>query len=387
MLIAQLDSVDAKLLAQACADRMPEGNIDFKRDLPAKDDRGRAEFLKDVCAFANADGGDLVYGLHDEDGRAKEVTPIRSEPADAALRRLGQLADAGIEPRVPGLRFHSVEFDGGYVLVVRVPASYDAPHGFPSGSGRRFVIRRGTHTADLTYSELRSAFDRTASLAERARRFRDVRVAQIADRHVPIAMPDGPFMAFHCIPIAAVADRVRIPLATVAFDDFSALAGEDWGGCTSKFNFDGKLVHSGPPPHPAWVQVFRSGSLEFARTAKAIMVDEPLIPSTVVARFARDSAAKALSACKKWGIAGPAVMGLALVNLTSFRLALGRRYASTYSTESDRDRYVLPVEWVEQLDGANADDIVRPILDVLWQSYGQSRCREYDETGAWNPQR
>jgi hypothetical protein len=386
MLVSRLDRVDSSFLAQVCADRMPEGSVDFKRELPAKDDRGKAEFQKDVCAFANAEGGDLVYGVVDEDGRAKEMSPIYSEASDAACRRLGQLADSGIEPRISGLRFRPVEVPGGFVLVVRVPPSFDAPHSFPSGSGRRFVVRRGTHTSDLTYQELRSAFDRTGSLAERARRFREVRTDEIAARLVSIAMVDGPFMAFHCVPIAAIAGRAGIDLMAIGFDDFSALSGADWGGCSSRFNFDGKLVYSGQPPHPAWVQVFRSGSLEFARTAKVLMADEPLIPSTVVARFARESAMKALDACRKWNVTGPAVMGLSLVGLSGYRLALGRRYMSMYSTESDRDRYVLPVEWIERMDIAEADDFVRPMLDVFWQAYGQSRCMEYDETGSWKPQ-
>ena len=70
MLTAELDRIDEALLHQICEDRVREGQVDFKKELPSKDERGKAEFLKDVCAFANADGGDLVYGVLDEDGRA-----------------------------------------------------------------------------------------------------------------------------------------------------------------------------------------------------------------------------------------------------------------------------------------------------------------------------
>lgn len=34
-----------------------------------------------VCAFANADGGDLVYGIEDDSGVAKSLMPITAELA------------------------------------------------------------------------------------------------------------------------------------------------------------------------------------------------------------------------------------------------------------------------------------------------------------------
>jgi hypothetical protein len=73
----RLDQIDDKLLTELCSDNCPEAQVlEFKRALPDRSDKGHAEFLKDVCAFANADGGDLVYGIAEKDARASSLAPI-----------------------------------------------------------------------------------------------------------------------------------------------------------------------------------------------------------------------------------------------------------------------------------------------------------------------
>ena len=181
-MLGPLDQLDAGQLQQICAQQWQESQtLDFKSQLPTPDSRGRQEFMKDVCAMANAEGGDLVYGVSESNGAADCVVPIVSTNVDAEMRRLNQLF-AGIEPRVQGVRFKRVDVGNGFVLVVRVPFSFDGPHRFSVNNASRFVMRNGTHTSDLTYDQLRSASDRSATLSERARRFRIDRLSMIERR-------------------------------------------------------------------------------------------------------------------------------------------------------------------------------------------------------------
>jgi predicted HTH transcriptional regulator len=202
LLLQKLEDIDADFLRQLCDDKCPESaSLDFKRELPRsskkeEEDKDKQELLKDVCAFANTDGGDLVYGISDKDGAAEKVMPIVDEAADAAERRLRQVLDAGIEPRIQGIRFQRVEIDTSYVLIVRVPASFDGPHCARRDNLRRFVMRNGTLTSDMTYDQLRAAFDRTATLAEQARRFIDERLRLIKVRETPKLLVEGPAWVF-----------------------------------------------------------------------------------------------------------------------------------------------------------------------------------------------
>ena len=79
MLLSTLDQITEAALRKLCDDRCPESNsLDFKRELPGNSDKDKQELLKDVCALANADGGDLVYGIEEVAGAAGDV---RQSPA------------------------------------------------------------------------------------------------------------------------------------------------------------------------------------------------------------------------------------------------------------------------------------------------------------------
>jgi predicted HTH transcriptional regulator len=81
------------VLREACADGWPETQtLDFKWGLPGTTDEDRAEFAKDICAFANADGGDRVYGISDRNARANEIVPIQNLAPDTVRRRWFELA-------------------------------------------------------------------------------------------------------------------------------------------------------------------------------------------------------------------------------------------------------------------------------------------------------
>src|SRR5664280_2307195 len=73
-----LDATQAHLDELVTSATVEGPHIDFKRDLPAVwDNAARNEFLADVSAFANAGGGDLIYGI-DEVGAA-QAGPIVSQ--------------------------------------------------------------------------------------------------------------------------------------------------------------------------------------------------------------------------------------------------------------------------------------------------------------------
>lgn len=276
MLLAKIEQIDEDFLRTLCDDHCPESDsLDFKRELPSgskqdkdKQDKDKQELLKDVCAFANADGGDLVYGIEEKNGGAAALFPITSENFDAAKRRISQVLDAGLEPRVQGIRIRHVEVNNGYVLVIRVPSSFDGPHCVRvQNNQRRFVMRNGTSTTDLNYDQIRAAFDRTATFAERARRFIDQRLQLLIDRKTPMVIVPGPICVVHAIPIAGLAGRHTVDLRPLHANGFISFLGNDWGGGSRTYNLDGLVIHpSGSPMEEniGYAQIFRTGSVEFS---------------------------------------------------------------------------------------------------------------------------
>lgn len=397
MLPSHLDELSATVLQQLCTDRCSESKtLDFKANLPSTSDRDKAEFLKDVTALANCDGGDLVFGVAEKDGVASRLVPISSESVDAAKRRLGQLLDSGTEPRIQGIQIQSVPVEDAYVLVVRVPASFDGPHRYLFNGHSKFVMRNGTHITELSYEQLRTAFDRTATLVDKTRSFMNGRAEAIVARRTPRPMQPGPICLVHLVPLASMGGRLAPNIAALEHD-FTKFIFSDWGGGSRALNLDGLLVYTANQRGGvinAYVQAFRSGALEAGRFGGSLSYltedgDPPKrIPSTTVTTFYREAVVKFVAIANALGYSGPAIVRFALLNIQGYEFAVGEQYWGQGQAFSDRPDLVLPDAWVEDLAAPfDVDTLIRPMMDILWQAFDVSRCFEYDKSGVWCPRR
>ena len=102
--------------------------------------------------------------------------------------------------------------------------------------------------------------------------------------------------------------------------------------------------------------------------------------------FVRDMAKKFIAATRSFGISGPAILGVSLLDSSNYGLGLFDRRAGTQRVTGPADRgdLVVPEAWIESVEVApDLDEIVRPQLDILYQSFDAERCFEYDENGTW----
>jgi hypothetical protein len=85
-------------------------------------------------------------------------------------------------------------------------------------------------------------------------------------------------------------------------------------------------------------------------------------------------------------VQGAVVVSLSLTSTANTVLALNSRSATSRPTLDNR--LDLPEVIVEDVAGElNLDAITKPILDVLYQCYGQPRCNLFDTDGKWFPPR
>ncbi|OYT92967.1 MAG: hypothetical protein CFE43_05500 [Burkholderiales bacterium PBB3] len=389
MLDNNFKAISKQLLERVCSEGWPESQtLDFKALAYGKSDDDKLELAKDVCAFANADGGDLVIGISEKSGSANTILGLTGETADQLQRRIQQTLDAKIEPRINGIRVTTVDVDGGFVLAMRVPASYDGPHCVrDTDSWRRFVIRNGTNTSDMTFDQVRSAFDRTATLTERVRQLIDSRLLIINAGKTWRPMMKGPACVVHVVPLSSMVGRTSVDVSKL-HDDFINFLGDDWGGGSRTLNLDGLIVHPGGDNDDgvyAYNQVFRNGALEFVRFG-GLSDGRKIVPSTDATKFYRDSLKMAFKQAPALGQSGPAIVKCALLNAEGFELGVGGGYHSRRTTLLDRRDIALPDAWVESLESViDVDAIARPMMDVLWQSFDVQRCLEYREDGVWAP--
>jgi predicted HTH transcriptional regulator len=203
----QIDKVDIESLVDNAVE---EGRtIEYKQALPGNADKDKKEFLADVSSFANAAGGDLLYGVEEARDAGGQPTGIpASTPGlaipneDTEIRRLENIIRDGIRPRIAGIHMQAVGgFANGPVLLARIPKSYAAPHMVTFQEHSRFYSRNSKGKYPLDVGEIRVAFALSESLPERIRSFRTERLARIIADETPMPLRRVPILVLHIIPV------------------------------------------------------------------------------------------------------------------------------------------------------------------------------------------
>ena len=132
MLPAQLDSINEGHLNDLVAGGVQESrSIEFKAELVWGTDSDKKEFLADVSALANGGGGDLIFGIEEDQGAASAVVGLDSFDPDTDRLRIENILRDGIAPRIVGVRVQPVVLNNGRMaIIVRVPKQPEpTPHG------------------------------------------------------------------------------------------------------------------------------------------------------------------------------------------------------------------------------------------------------------------
>ena len=89
MIHKAVDSIEMTDIEALLSNGVAESRtIEYKLTLPGGNDDARKEFLADVSSFANASGGDLIYGVAAADGVPQSVPGLPGISVDAETQRL-----------------------------------------------------------------------------------------------------------------------------------------------------------------------------------------------------------------------------------------------------------------------------------------------------------
>ncbi|MBK7704866.1 MAG: ATP-binding protein [Acidobacteria bacterium] len=109
-------------------------HLDYKAaEALAKTDGKRNEIAKDVSAFANSDGGIIIYGISEHNDADKQHLPERINPVDRtqfSKEWLEQVINSKVRPRISELIIKPIDIpavNNGVVYVVQIPRSH-TPH-------------------------------------------------------------------------------------------------------------------------------------------------------------------------------------------------------------------------------------------------------------------
>lgn len=388
MILKPFDNITKDDIDALVADDVREGRtLDYKEKLPGNADKDKKEFLADVSSFANAGGGDMIFGVvekRDLEGKATglpQAAPgLAGVNADAEIRRLDNMVRDGIKPRIPGIQIRVVEgFADGPVLVMRTPRSFAAPHMVTFQDHSRFYSRNSGGKYPLDVGEIRTAFAYSETLPERVRRFREERLGRIVAGETPAGAKDSPKVVLHLLPLRSLDPGSQIDLAAVAAhpERLSPMYSSGWD---RRYNFDGFLCHNTRDKlcH-SYVQVFRSGAVEAVDARILVNRDgDKLFPAPAVARQLMQAVQNYLAALSAVEVDPPVFVMVSLLGVNGYYIT--GAYEDTEEA-FDRDALLLPDVLVEELP-VDPARLLRPVFDAIWQASGWSRCHHYDD-GNW----
>ena len=376
MLPAQLSSINENHLHDLVAGDVRESrSIEFKAKLVEGTDSEKKEFLADVSALANCGGGDLIFGIEEDQGVAAAVVGLASFDPDRDGLRIESILRDGIAPRIVGIRVQPVALsDGRTAIIVRVPNSLHRPHMVVFKQGSRFYSRNSAGKYQLDVHELRSAFIASESVADRIRQFRIERIDAILQGNTPETLSGKSYVCIHMIPVAAYDPSFSFDIARVR--ELLLLIGRQV--CNPSVNFDGRLfsvpVYTGVAD--AYVQLFRNGVIE---AVDCQMTDKylPVAYESEIIKSVSDYA----EFYRNHEMLTPVLVGLTLLNVKEFRMGKDR-VEHHIGRPIDRDHLILPERFAESLD-FDAASFLRPCFDQIWNACGYSRSMNYNEKGKW----
>jgi hypothetical protein len=385
MLLAMLFNIPLNQITEDHIEALAKENvaegqhIDYKKELHVDVDRTKDEFRKDVIAFANASGGDIVYGVEEKpSGIAHNVCGIPLTDADATKRSLHQILSAHVRPRLPSVTIEEIPLHGkNPALIVRVPASFVRPHRVEIQESTRrgdlqFWVRHQSQNMRMDVDELGHAFGSTQSSIDRIRDFRADRLSRLVNNDSPIPMEEQPKVVLHLVPTGAFLLDTKHDVRKAA----SALNRRTTWGINYRYNFEGFLAWLNMPA-TRYVQVFRHGSLEAAGSDSPLLnVREQYVPSFAFEQHFISTLPELLAVQEELGVSPPILIMLSLIGIENFRLAVQGGLSPLIG------RAVVPLSEV-LVDRFDCDPaiVLKPVFDMLWNAAGYEGCANYDADG------
>jgi hypothetical protein len=365
--IADVTLADIQTLA---TNGVAEGRtLEFKAELPGPRDKDKREFLHDVISFANTDGGDLIFGVEAKAGVAKGVPGAALvDSPDGTVLRLEGILGSCVEPRLIGVRTEVFDVTGGgAAILMRIPASFAAPHRGGFDGSYRFYHRNSRGKAEMDVHELRAAFAASEGLTPRLKALHEDAVRQAQSGDLPFHMAEGPRAVLSIMPLGILREPRQLDLDnTTAVYPVSQQQGLDWLRALEGFYVYGV---SGSGTTRSYALTRRTGQVDVCwRAGRDAGEQGRLIWPQAVEQTINSVATGAAARLGAFGIEGPFAVALTLSGVLGYGLYRDF-FAGANAHPAWRDRLSLPALVVDDLQPEN----LLPLAETFWLALGQKR--------------
>ena len=360
--------------------------IEYKSALPGNSDGDRKEFLADVSSFANAGGGDIIYGISEDRAtrEPKSLDGLDLTNVDQEKARLDNMIREGVEPRIPAVHIRPVILtSGNTAIIIRVGRSWVSPHRVIFKGHDKFYSRNSSGKYPLDVGELRIAFNLSEAITERIRRFREERTASLYANETPVAMSDSPKIVLHFIPVVSFGGQSGVyPPPTSHVRPMQST------GWNTRFTLEGFLNYSasGGLMADSYVHLYRNGIIESVGGSLIEPTSANNQDGNYVDSYYELSVLEVvpdyIKYLKEMDVPTPVIVFLTLVGVRGRMMRHGFRSISFHKHAVDRDVLFIPEIILEDYD-INAAHLMKPIFDAVWNAFGYAKSFNYNDKGEW----
>ena len=354
--------------------------LDYKQAMYAlTNESSKNEMLKDICAFANTQGGQLVIGVKEKKGKGtpETIDGISIPDKDSLERQIHGILNSQVEPRV-NVHIEFIPVNGHadqYFLVLNVSQSWNAPHRPLQGSVKKFHIRHGTRNDEMSYTELRDKFMMMSTLKDNIRTFRNKRIMEIKAGDTPVPVFAGGLFVLHIIPFSAFSSILECNIQDLvkrAQENYAQPFGVKDYSHNYGINLDGIASYplSSDEPNRAYTQFYCNGIIEAVAqcTVKEDQCD------FVSLKF-QDYLLKQqyFNLLQELQFFPPYVVFISFINIKQHYLKRGDFF------EADDKQYhkedILLNECIVEDIPQDIRDIFRPLFNKIWNAWGYPYCQ------------
>lgn len=381
------ENIDIEDIKTLVANQVAEGlSLDYKVQNYDKTSGGKKELLKDITAFANSSGGDLIIGVGDDKyNQACFIKGIDTTNIAEEINRIEQIIYNGTEPKLNTFKVKYIKLDNHpnrYIILIRVEPSPLFPHMISFQRTNKFYIRKSDKNILLDAYELRNIFLKSENIFENIKNENKKKITKIYSGESVVPIDDiAPKLLIHFVPYSAINSNKNI----LNFKDIKLNFPEQ------RLNFDGILAYkTNQNGIASYCQLYRNGILEFVSTTNKIFFDmeNPFAEKdgqvNVILANKNGFEDYIINKCeyffnilKNLNIELPIYLFISLLDVKGYRIYYKINDVVKLTNSIDRDILELPEVELKYYD-INIKNALKNTIDMIWNACGEEKSVNFD---------
>lgn len=379
-----VDEISRSDVEQLVSEGIQEGKqIEYKEYLNLDDDSTshKTTLLAEATSLANSNGGHLIVGVPDDDGRPEHAAGFPVDEVDQTIEQWANVLRRSTDPPLPTSSFDISAIpteDDRYLVVVGVDRSWRSPHRVTTND--RFYARSPSGRFPLDVGEIRRRILQTEQQGEKFKEFRNDRIATIAGDGERLDLTPSPKFVLHVLTADSLTAGNQIDLSTADLDHESRPPffedSTSYGGLDEVYTVDSITVIRGSTGKEVrkYVRTFRGGVIE-ALTKYVFTSDpkhgSPYLSSENVRTALENTLPDYINYLQRQDLRPPLYVFASIVGAPEFLVKRDSKEDEYDRVPFGNQVLTLPEVTIESYS-ADPDSAIDELMDLVWNAGGKS---------------